>query len=70
VLAAWAGGHSLLHEDMSTLLEDRSARLFNCASGVLALDHLDIAELMGVFREAVLEVHLFFSKVSNAESLF
>jgi AAA+ ATPase superfamily predicted ATPase len=35
-----------LHAEMSALLEDRSAPLFNRTTDVLALDHLDIASLV------------------------
>jgi uncharacterized protein len=39
-----------LHAEMSALLEDRSAPLFNRTTDVLALDHLDIASLIELLQ--------------------
>jgi len=39
-----------LHAEMSALLEDRSAPLFNRTTDVLALDHLDIASLLELLQ--------------------
>lgn len=39
-----------LHAEMSALLEDRAAPLFNRTTDVLALDHLDIASLMELLQ--------------------
>ena len=40
----------LLHAEMSALLEDRAAPLFNRTTDVLALDHLDIASLIELLQ--------------------
>jgi AAA+ ATPase superfamily predicted ATPase len=39
-----------LHAEMSALLEDRAAPLFNRTTDVLALDHLDIASIMELLQ--------------------
>lgn len=39
-----------LHAEMSALLEDRAAPLFNRTTDVLALDHLDIASLIELLQ--------------------
>lgn len=39
-----------LHAEMSALLEDRAAPLFNRTTDVLALDHLDIASLLELLQ--------------------
>ena len=39
-----------LHAEMSALLEDRSAPLFNRTTDMLALDHLDIASLIELLQ--------------------
>ncbi|MCW2314204.1 ATP-binding protein [Rhodoferax antarcticus] len=52
-----------LHAEVSALLEDRSAPLFNRTTDVLALDHLDIEsllELLGTHADASPERLLFF----------